>query len=343
MYRPEQGDYSAIDRNRVQWRAAADGDPRHMAFRDGLVFVHDFRFLFAIDAASGLLRWAHAEKTADAVVAQHAGPTLVFATADGEIGALDAASGQPRYRVRVPGASMVRGATFDADGFTGASAGPGAALATTLAGIVWDSDRRFSDELAAYAVEELGKLPGRAVTADLLKAVQTPALAAPARKKAEQALATRRDEASSDLLVEALRQRADFADDTHPTSVSAIARATAGTRSKPVAAALAQHLLRPETAPETIIEISQAVTAAGAAEALPVLRDFLCMYRGEPFYDADPTALIAVAGALLALGGPGERQLLLFVSEEPRTVEPLRRHLQRALAAAPPRATMAPP
>ena len=105
----------------------------------------------------------------------------------------------------------------------------------------------------------------------------------------------------------------------------------------------AAAVLRPETAPETIIEISHAVTAAGAVEALPVLRDFLCMYRGEPFYDADPAALIAVAGTLLALGGPGERQLLLFVSEEPRTVEPLRRQLQRALAAPPARAAMAPP
>jgi outer membrane protein assembly factor BamB len=343
MYRPEQQDYSAIDRNRVQWRAAADADARRMAFRDGLVFVHDFRFLFAIDAASGALRWAHAEKTADAVVAHHAGPTLLLVTADGEIGALDAASGQPRYRARVPGASLVRGATFDADGFSGAAAGEAPGLAATLSGIVWDSDRRFSDDLSAYAVEELGKLPGRAVTGDLLKVVQTPALPASARKKAEQALAARRDDASADLLVEALRQRADFADDTRPTSVSAIARATIGTRSRPVAVALAEHLRRSETAPETIIEISQAVAAAGAVEALSALRDFVCMYRGEPFYDADPAALLAVANTLLALGGPAERQLLLFVSEEPRTVEPLRRHLQRALAAPPARAAMATP
>jgi outer membrane protein assembly factor BamB len=346
LYRPEQEDYSAIDRNRVQWRAATDA--RRMAFRDGLVFVHDFRFLFAIDAASGALRWAHAEKTADAVVAHHAGPTLLLATADGEIVALDAPSGQPRYRARVPGASLVHGATFDADGFAGAAralvdAAAPAPLATTLAGIVWDSDRRFSDELSAYVVEELGKLPGRAVTADLLKAVQAPVLPALARRRAEQALATRRDEESNDLLIEALRQRADFADDTRPTSVSAIARATVGTRSRPVAAALAEHLRRPETAPETILEISQAVTAAGAVEALPMLRDFLCMYRGEPFYDADPTALNAIASTLLALGGAADRQLLLFIAEEPRTVEPLQRHLRRALAAAPARAAMAAP
>ncbi len=272
---------------------------------------------------------------------------------------MDAATGRPRYRARVPGAALVHGATFDADGFageaagntdasdTGAGAGQEPNLASTsvatLAGIVWDADRRFPDELAAYAVEELGKVPGRAVTADLLKAVQTPGLAAIARRKAEQALATRRDDESSDLLVEALKQRADFADDTHPTAVVSIARATMATRSKPVAVALAEHLRRPETGPEAIIEISRAVVSAGATDALPALRDFVCMYRGEPFFDADPAALLAVADALLALGGAPERQLLLFIVEEPRTVDPLRRHLQRALAAAPARSALAGP
>ena len=120
MYRPEQGDYSAIDRNRVLWRAAADPGGTRMAFRDGLVFVHDFRFFFAIDAGSGALRWAHAEKAADAVVSEHTGRALIFATADGEIGALDPSTGGELYRARIPGATMVRGATFDAEGFRGA-------------------------------------------------------------------------------------------------------------------------------------------------------------------------------------------------------------------------------
>ena len=47
-YRPEQNEYSALDRNRVLWRVTvADGRP---LFRDGLAFVHDYRFFFAFDA-----------------------------------------------------------------------------------------------------------------------------------------------------------------------------------------------------------------------------------------------------------------------------------------------------
>ena len=56
------------------------------------------------------------------------------------------------------------------------------------------------------------------------------------------------------------------------------------------------------------------------------------MYRADPAYDGDPSALIAVAEALLKLGGAADRQLLLFVAEEPHTVAPLRAHLRRALA-----------
>ena len=50
-YRPEQNEYSALDRNRVLWRVTvADGRP---SFRDGLAFVHDYRFFFAFDAKIG--------------------------------------------------------------------------------------------------------------------------------------------------------------------------------------------------------------------------------------------------------------------------------------------------
>jgi len=340
MYRPEQSDYSALDRKHLLWRPAADPAWRRMAFRDGLVVAHDFRFFFAIEAATGALRWAHVEKGADAVAAAHTGTSLVYVTADGDVGALDPATGRGIYRTRIPDATMVRGATFDADGFTGAG-GEGAEaeapdLAATLSSILWDGDRRFSEELAAYTVAELGRLPGRAVTADLIKAVQAPPAVLPiaARRAADDALATRHDAASEELFVEALKVETDYADDTRPTSVAAIARATLATKSKVVAMALAPHLLRPETEPDTIALVSQALAAAGAVEALPVLRDFVCMYRGEPAYDGEPSALIAAATALLQLGGPAERELLLFIAEEPRTVEPLRRHLQRALAGA---------
>src|SRR4029079_14105206 len=57
LYRPEQAQYSAIDRNHILWRVTAEGD--RARFRDDTVAVHDYRFLFGFDSTSGTLRWAY--------------------------------------------------------------------------------------------------------------------------------------------------------------------------------------------------------------------------------------------------------------------------------------------
>jgi hypothetical protein len=44
-----------------------------------------------------------------------------------------------------------------------------------------------------------------------------------------------------------------------------------------------------------------------------------------------PGPVIAAAEVVLKLGGPGQRAALLFLAEDPRTVDPLRAHLRRAL------------
>jgi hypothetical protein len=102
-----------------------------------------------------------------------------------------------------------------------------------------------------------------------------------------------------------------------------------------VAPELCAHLRLPETPPVAAAEIARALVALGpdaAGVSVPALRDFLTMYRADPLYDADPAALVAVAEALLKLGGPGDRDLLLFVAAEPHTAAGLRAHLKSALA-----------
>jgi len=337
MYRPEQSDYSAIDRNRVLWRLAGDASGK-ASFRDGMVFVHNFRFFFGFDAQSGALKWAYNQPSADAVASADTGDALVFVTADGEVGALDAATGQRIYQARIPGVTLVRGATIDADGFKpagGAAVGDdrrGAGLAATLSAILWDGDRRFSD-VKIFAIEELGKLPGAGVTADLLKVTQQADLPPVVGTKAAEALVARKDGASLQLIINALKVHSDYAEGKRASGVDVLARAAGAmkTDGKAAAPALAEHLLLPETEPATVVVISKALAAMQAKDALPALRDFISIYRADPAYDADPAALIAVAEALLQLGGAGERQLLLYLSEEPSTLAPLRQHIQRAL------------
>jgi hypothetical protein len=73
---------------------------------------------------------------------------------------------------------------------------------------------------------------------------------------------------------------------------------------------------------------------------VPAFVDFLLQYRADPAFGKDPAPVAAAAEVLMKLGGPSERATLLFVANEPRTVDPVRAYLQQALFA--PEATAEP-
>ena len=334
LYRPEQQQYSAIDRNHILWRVTVEGD--RARFRDDTVVVHDYRFLFGFDATSAALRWAYSHPS-DAVASTDTGSVIAFVSSEGDIGALDRVTGVRRYQARLPG-EVVRAATFDAEGFSptlaGSETGAGAApdVVATLGAIVTDPDRRFPD-LKLFAIEEIGRQPGRQATSKLLDILGERGLTPLAVQKASEALASRRDTQSADLLAVALRLHADYAEGRTAPPVDFLAKAVGalGPSGRSVTPELVAQLRQPETPTPAAAQIARAMIAAGAEEGLPALRDFLTMYRADPAHDADPSALIAVAEALIKLGGPAERRLLLFVAEEPHTVAALRAHLVRAL------------
>jgi hypothetical protein len=327
LYRPEQGDYSALDRNRILWRMAPGADAR---FRDGLAFVHNYRFFFGFDAGTAELKWAYNHPQSEAVASALVGDAIAFVTADGDLGALDARTGARTYAAKLPG-EVVRGATFDAEGWAPRGGATPPPLSDTLTAIVWDPDRRFWD-VKMFAIEELARQPGHEVTAQLLKITEQEGLPPAVYQKAGEALVARKDGSAADLLARVLATHADYAEGKTAPAIEILARAAGAMKATTAAPALVEHLRRPETPPAALTQIARALAAIGATDALPALHDFVTMYRADPFYDGDPTPLVAASEAMLALGGPAERQLLLYLAEEPHTVEPLRVHLRRALA-----------
>lgn len=329
MYSPELMDYSAIDRNRVLWRADVHG-PR-ATFAGDTVCVLNYRFFFGFEGGSGVLRWAYSHPLVEAASAAHTGPAIVFVTTDGELGAIDPRTGRRGYKFRLPG-EVVVGATFDADGYapSGGDVPEPVSLSASLSSIVWDPDRRFSD-VKLFAVDQLAQVPGREITADLLKVLGQEAMPAAVVKRAARALVARKDTAAIDLFVDAIRVHADYADATKPANLDVLARAAGALRAKEAALPLAAHLRLPETQPNVVIEIARALAAMQVDEALPALRDYLAVYRADPIYEGDPSALLAVTDALVKLGGAPERELLLYVAEEPRTLAPVREYVRHAL------------
>ena len=91
-------------------------------------------------------------------------------------------------------------------------------------------------------------------------------------------------------------------------------------------------------------EIVLALAQIGDGAVVEPFRDFLLTYRCDPEFEKAPAALNAVAGALLKMGGEGERQLLSFVENDIHTLLPLRTYLGELLkqkASAPTKAAKA--
>jgi outer membrane protein assembly factor BamB len=336
LYRKGDAGYSAVDRNRLLWRVTPNGDAA--AFRDGTVVVHNFRFFFALDAKSGGLRWAFNQLRTDAISSDHTGPAIVFATAEGHIKALDARTGALTYEAALPGsgegALSVLGASFDADGFAPHSGGATVDLAKQLSSMIFDPDKRFSD-VRMFALEELTSLSGPDVTRELLKALDSgDVIPTPVLKRAMDVLVERQDQALLPVYMDALRVHPDYAEGQQPRRLDFYARAVAALKAKSAVPLLVEYLRLPDTEPEAVTEISEAVLSLEARQSIEPFGDFLLQYRADPAFVSNPAPLISASNVLLKLGGAKERSLLNFVAEEPQTLEALAEHLRRALVPA---------
>ena len=329
-YQPTQSDYSAFDRNRLLWRGVKSGGG--VGFESDLAVLHSFRYLFGIDARSGALRWAYANPRVDVVGTEDVGDAIAFATAEGEIGALDEATGQP-HPLATTGL-RITGVTIDADGLVvpqGSADSAPAALRSSLEQIVWDPDARFTT-IKTFATEALGRLPGLDTTAALLKIVRAPTgVPAQVQKRAGEALVARKDAGAVKLFGEALATHSDFLTDKRAVGVDVIARAAASIDAKTLAPAIASHLADPETPQSSLKDIVLALGTLGGKDASRALRTFLLTYRADPIFLQDPSPLTAAGTALVKMG-PDERRSVSFVAEERRTLPPVAETLKTALA-----------
>lgn len=326
-FNPVQAGYSAFDRNRLLWRASGAGG--ELKFADDLVVVFSYRFFFAFGASDGQLRWAHNHPRFDLVSVDHTGGALVYASQEGEIGALDPRTGGRLVQHKL-GARLI-GATFDADGFRPAGDVEPARTVEALSSIIWDRDARFQ-QVKIFALLALGKLPGTDVTKTLLVVLADENTPQPIYAKAAEVLIGRRDAESLPLLVEALKVRHDYIGGTRPRAVEVLARAIGAIGRPEGAPALIPHLEDPQTPLATIKDIADALAACKSPEALGPLRSFLLDYRSDPLFASDTTAIAAVIDALLVLGGGAERELVAYVADEPRTQPRVAEYARRALA-----------
>lgn len=345
-YELAQADYTAFDRNRLLWR----GEPKagSVAFHDDGVVLHSYRYFFSFDARAGKLRWAYAHPRVDVIAADDVGPSVVFASVDGDLGVIDVKTGQVRGTQKT--GLRLHGVTFDADGYAGsvgtAQAEPNDVLAT-LNSIIWDRDARFT-AVKIFAIDALTSVPGKDATAALLKVVLAGKEMPPSvLKKAGEALVARRDAEAAPLYIEALKTRYDFVEGKEPRGLEVLARTTAAvvgqggpgatphaddSLAREAAPLLAAHLLDPATPQPALKELAAALAAmtSSSPAATSALREFLLTYRCDPMFLAEPASL-DIAGEALARAGDEGRRTVAFVVGEKRTLQPLAAYLKKAL------------
>ncbi len=330
-YQEPQSDYGAFDRNRLHWAGKLDGGK--LGFAEDLVVMQAYRYLFAFEASSGRLRWAYAQAKQDVVSAALVGNELIYVTGDGELGLIDAASGQAVSTSKLEG--RVLGASFDADGVTklggNATTPPAVDLTQMLEKIVWDPDSRFTN-VKIFAVSALAAIPGTKATAALGRIVlKESALPLSVWKKAGEALVNRKDATFLPDVLAALRARPDYLEDKKSRGMDVMARVAAELSAKEAAPLVAQHLLYQDTPASALRELARALGRLGGRESVSALRDFLVTYRADPMFLTDSSALVAAAQSLLAVGGPSERRLIAYLSANRHTLPALSKALDRML------------
>jgi hypothetical protein len=337
-----QAGYTAADRTRILWRAGAGGEGP-LVFSEGMIAVHYFRYLFGY-TVEGELKWAYSQPRVALVASAHAGPVLAAISQQGEVIAVDPATGKLRWQGELGAEGQVLGATFDADGWAPEGeidAGAGSGTVGALIAIARDRDARFAD-VKELAVSALANLPGKEVSAELLAMIQDARTPPKLRETAVEVLVSRRDASALDVYAAALSVRADYITNTRPVAVAEVSRVLAGlagpdlekadpSSRKAAVDALVLQLESPESTNVELVEIVRALAAVGGGDELPALRRQLLAYRADPQFGGDPKLVKVVIDALLARGGAEDRETVAFVADDPRTYEAVAAYADKAL------------
>ncbi|MBX3248199.1 MAG: PQQ-binding-like beta-propeller repeat protein [Myxococcales bacterium] len=337
-YRPAPAPSNAVHRLRYAWRPVSAGDATALA--DGNLYVLFYRFVFALDAASGTVRWAH-EHGQDVVGLDVIEGGVVVVDAAGGLHRLDASDGTTRWSAQVAGVSPVV-AVVRADGVPAGGAPQEAALSLEdqLLAAALSTDARLVPA-RIFAVGALAAMPGDGVTRNLISICDDPQAPPTVRRAGCDALAERSEGAEE--VLRALGRHARYLEGTTAPPVGALARAAVRMQERRAVPLLIAHLRDPETPAADLVALADALAALGAREAVVPLTDFLRLYHADGESDALTAGLGAVARALVRLQGPAAEETLREVQRDELAPEAVRGLMGQALSMLEEPAEEAPP
>jgi hypothetical protein len=204
-------------------------------------------------------------------------------------------------------------------------------LRTALTALALDTDARLlpGRKLAASAI---AALPEPIATQDLLHLYTQPGTPAELQKHVAAELAKRK--VGSEYLVDALLEDYDFLDARPSPPLAAIVPGLITNHETRAVPRLVDRLFDPDTEPDELTLVVNALATLAGAEANPALAKFLALYHADSSLADAPGSLIAAAQALSAHAGASETALLQKVAHDPATRDGLRAGILPLMAAA---------
>jgi HEAT repeat protein len=184
----------------------------------------------------------------------------------------------------------------------------------------------------AFLVTELGRNPDPAVTKTLIDMTTSSRIPPDVRTRARSLLAQRRT--GVEHMLAALERQYDFLSGALlPPPVGPLAEALAELGERRAAPLLARHLNDPSTDTADVEQAARALSKLAGPEELPTLRTFFALYRATADEPALVNAVVAIAEALVRVGGAEGRAIVERAARDPLTQPEVARGLAPLVAA----------
>lgn len=320
---------SASEKIRFHWKPAA-AKKESISMERNLFYLHYWRYIFALDSATGQLKWAYrSDKDIESikVVTDH---VLGVDTA-GELFAIQSATGARIWKGQAE--SKIVAAVFDADGFKPEAKGESAAAAdpiTSLKEIIWDRDNRMLP-IRAYAAFLLAAFPQPEVTRELLQIYSNAATPKGLRNAVVQALSGRTS--GGNYLVDALHMRYDFLEQTQPPPMNVVAPALVNMKEKSAVPGLLSHLMDHETSMDHLPHIVTAIRDLGDISTVGTLKQFVTLYHADSSFIEHENTLALATESILKFDNKEEaKRFMTKIMDDPQTLPALKTQIEAILS-----------
>ncbi len=356
-FAPTAGTRTARDKIRFAFRPRiAEGD--RMAVEHDTIYLGYYRFLIAVNAANGEVRWARAlgpDETAPVagesvsaaeaarraqasfsqydIVSLSVTPTAVVVIGgNGIVRAIDPATGAILGTQDLH--AEIGSIATDLVGFrapaTGAAGPPDGSPRDQLVSLIRDQDNRLVP-IRAYLVRLLGARPEQEVTRDLLDLYRQRSIPNALRQEIATALRARRNGAQ--FLVQALsgeQSHYNYLENRQAPPLDVIAPTLAAMGARESVPVLLQHMFDHETPMAQLPAVIDAIADLGDASAIPQLQAFVLRYKSDSSFAGDRNVPLQTAvGGIFQLGDATARQWLTNLSNDASAHAPLRGAITR--------------